>query len=80
MNLHICIIALLILVASSTFSIYHKRYSLKHRDYELSILDYERVISSKHVKNSPTFNITKPIQYEDYDLINYRFIGAGASG
>lgn len=58
----------------------YKKHSLKESDTPLSDLKYERATLPRHVKTEPTFNPTRTLNYESYELITYRFIGAGASG
>ena len=73
---------LLILLIRNTSSLHSTphRQPVSSRDTSVSSLRYERVTPSRHVRNNPILNSTKPITYATYDLISYRFIGAGASG
>jgi hypothetical protein len=63
-----------------TFSRFYGRCRVNYTDLDLSQVPFEYVMRSRHVKQSLTVipNITP--NYTSIDLINYKYIDAGASG
>src|ERR1700733_12982481 len=75
-----CLLLVLIHSVSSYFSKYYGRHRILSYGTDLSELRIEKAYAIKDIKNSLTIVPEKPIPYDDFDIINYRYLGAGASG
>jgi hypothetical protein len=67
-------------VRVETFSRFFGRCRVDDRDLDPSQLPFEYVMTSRHVKQSLTVIPNITLNYTSINLINYRYIDAGASG